>query len=90
MDRRTHMQSFVVERTRDIHSLGRWLHRYLPVTYSNYIYRTYCKYEIPDHKVGIYCNVIGPLAELRHSAFSCKKVLRYFGKVQHQSNVRII
>ena len=46
--------------------------------------------EIPDHKVGIYCNVIGPLAELRHSAFSCKKVLRYFGKVRHQSNVRII
>ena len=30
----------------------------------------YCKYEVPDHKVGIYCNVIGPLAELRHSAFS--------------------
>ena len=41
----------------------------------------YCKYEIPDHKVGINYNVIGPLAELRHSALSCKKVLRYFGKV---------
>ena len=50
----------------------------------------YCMYEVPDHKVGIYCNVIGPLAELHHSAFSCKKVLRYFGKVRHQSNVRII
>ena len=50
----------------------------------------YCKYEIPDHKVGIYCNVIGPLAALRHCAFLCKKVLRYFGKVWHQSNVRII
>ena len=47
-------------------------------------------YEIPDHKVGIYCNVIGPLDELRHSAFSCKKVLIYFGKVRHQSNVHII
>ena len=46
--------------------------------------------EAPDHKVGIYCNVIGPLSELRHSAFSYKKVLRYFGKVRHQSNVRII
>ena len=42
------------------------------------IQHTYCKYEIPDHKVGIYCNGIGPLAESRHSAFSCKKVLRYF------------
>ena len=50
----------------------------------------YCMDEVPDHKVGIYCNVIGPLAKLRHSAFSCKKVLRYFGKVRHQSNVRII
>ena len=50
----------------------------------------YCMYEIPDHKVGIYCNVIGLLDELRHSAFLCKKVLRYFGKVRHQSNVRII
>ena len=52
--------------------------------------RGYCKDEIPDHKIGIYCNLISPLAELRHSAFSCKKVLRYFGKVRHQSNVRII
>ena len=43
-----------------------------------------------DHKIGIYCNLIGPLAELRHSAFSCKKVPRYFGKFRHQSNVRII
>ena len=34
--------------------------------------------------------MIGPLAELRHSAFLCKKVLRYFGKVRHKSNVRII
>ena len=38
----------------------------------------YCMYEIPDHKVGIYCNVIGPLAALRHCEFSCKKVPRYF------------
>ena len=51
---------------------------------------TYYLYEIPDHKVGIYCNVIGPLAALRHCAFSCKKVLRYFGNFWHQSNVRII
>ena len=50
----------------------------------------YCLYEIADHKVGIYCNVIGPLAALRHCAFSRKKVLRYFGKVRHQSNVLII
>ena len=56
----------------------------------NPILEPYCMYEVPDHKVGIYCNVIGPLAELRHSAFSCKNVLRYFGKVRHQSNVRII
>ena len=44
----------------------------------------YCNAEIPDHKVGIYCNLIGPLAELSHSAFSCKKVLRYFG-VRHKA-----
>ena len=52
--------------------------------------QTYSMYEIPDHKVGIYCNVIGPLAALRHCTCLCKKVLRYFGKVRHQSNVRII
>ena len=46
--------------------------------YENFEVGIYCKYEIPDHKGGIYCNVIVPLAELRHSAFSCKKVLRYF------------
>ena len=34
--------------------------------------------------------MIGLLAALRHCAFSCKMVLRYFGKVRHQSNVRII
>ena len=50
----------------------------------------YCKYEIPDHKVGMYFNVIILLAELRRSAFSCKKVRRYFGKVRHQSILRII
>ena len=33
----------------------------------------YCKYEIPDHKVGIYCNVIGPLAALRHMHFRAKR-----------------
>ena len=43
-----------------------------------------------DHKIGIYCNLIGPLAALRHCAFLCQKVLRYFGKVRHKSNVRII
>ena len=41
--------------------------------------KTYCKDENLDHKIGIYCNLIGPLAALRHCAFSCKKVLRYFG-----------
>ena len=41
-------------------------------------YMYYCPYEIPDHKVGIYCNLIGPLAALRHYAFSCKNDLRYF------------
>ena len=33
----------------------------------------YCKYEITDHFVGIYCNVIGPLAELRHVHFRAKR-----------------
>ena len=28
--------------------------------------------EVPDHKVGIYCNVIGPLAALRHMHFRAK------------------
>ena len=40
MDRRTHMQSFGVARTCDRHSLGQWMHRHLPVTYSNHIYCT--------------------------------------------------
>ena len=51
---------------------------------------TYCKDENLDHKIGIYCNLIGPLAALRHCAFSCKNVLRYVGKVRHQSIVHII
>ena len=33
----------------------------------------YCMYEVPDHKVGIYCNVIGPLAALRHMHFRAKR-----------------
>ena len=40
MDRHTHMQYFGVARTHDCHSLGQWLHRHLPVTYINYLYRT--------------------------------------------------
>ena len=54
------------------------------------LFSTYCMDENLDHKIGIYCNLIGPLAALRDCAFSCKKVLRYFGKVPHQSIVRII
>ena len=38
--RRTHMRSFEVARTHDRHSFGQWLHRHLPVTYSNYLYPT--------------------------------------------------
>ena len=33
----------------------------------------YCLYEVTDHKVGIYCNVIGPLAALRHMHFRAKR-----------------
>ena len=40
IDRHTHMRSFGVARTRNCHLLGRWLHWHLPVTYSNYLYRT--------------------------------------------------
>ena len=40
MDIRAHMQSFEVARTCDRHLFGRWLHRHLPVTCGNYIYRT--------------------------------------------------
>ena len=41
--------------------------------YKNPALLSYCKYEIPDHKVGIYCNVIGPLAALRHMHFRAKR-----------------
>ena len=40
MDRHTHTRSFKVARTHDHHSFGQWLHRHLPVTCSNYLYRT--------------------------------------------------
>ena len=50
----------------------------------------YCKDENLDHKIRIYCNLIGPLAALRHSSFLCKKVLRCFGKFRQNSDVRII
>ena len=46
--------------------------------------------EIFDHKVGIYCNPIGPLDQFVRTAFSCKNVLRYFGKFRQKPNVRII
>ena len=45
------------------------------------LFYIHCKDENLDHNIGIYCNLIGPLAVLRHCAFSCKKILRYFGKV---------
>ena len=38
-----------------------------------YWFILYCKYEVLDHKVGIYCNVIGPLAALRHMHFRAKR-----------------
>ena len=40
MEIHTHVRSFKVARTCDSHPSGRWLHRHLPVTYSNYLYRT--------------------------------------------------
>ena len=33
----------------------------------------YCKDENLDHKIGIYCNLIGPLATLHHCAFFVQK-----------------
>ena len=40
MDRQMHMRYFKVARTHNRRLFGQWLHWHLPVTYSNYIYRT--------------------------------------------------
>ena len=46
---------------------------FLLETPSFVLFFSYCMDEVPDHKVGIYCNVIGPLAKLRHMHFRAKR-----------------
>ena len=58
------------------HALTVHKHIYVPFLSINLTCMTalyYCKYEVPDHKVGIYCNVIGPLAALRRMHFRAKR-----------------
>ena len=44
------------------------------VQYSiSYLFLLYCMDEILDHKIGIYCNLIGPLAEFVTVHFRAKR-----------------